>query len=164
MCMNEAQATEAIKEAEVNHVAEVKEAEVCHTTMIKEAKLHHTTRIKEAKVHHTIHSCVLQQTQQENMLALEHEAIAEEGWDCWVFMVASAVALQACSPKTHEALMYPLQLLTSNVPLAAMLGMLATTLPQAIAHRELMPAASIPSVLEMPSPLMDAKQRCHSFD
>ena len=91
--MNEAQAAEAIKEAKVSHAAEVKEAEVhhatmikeaevCHTTTIKEAKLCHTTRIKEAKVHCTTNSCVLQQTHRKSMLALEHEVIAEEGWEC----------------------------------------------------------------------------------
>ena len=32
MCMNEAQAAEAIKEAKVSHAAEIKEAEWHHTT------------------------------------------------------------------------------------------------------------------------------------
>ena len=82
MHMNKAQATEAIKEAEV-----------CHAAAIKEAKLHHTTRIKEAEVWHTTNSCVLQQTHKESMLALEHKAIAEEGWDCCAFVEASVVAL-----------------------------------------------------------------------
>ena len=53
MCMNEAQAAEAIKGAEVSHAAKVKEAEVCHATMIKEAEVCHATTIKEAKLHHT---------------------------------------------------------------------------------------------------------------
>ena len=35
VCMNEAQATEAIKEAEVSHAAKDKEAEVHHTAKIK---------------------------------------------------------------------------------------------------------------------------------
>ena len=54
----------------------------------------------------------------ESMLVLEHEAIAEEGWDCWAFMEVSAVILWACLPETCGALVYPLQLLTGNVPLS----------------------------------------------
>ena len=81
MCMNEGQTIEAIKESEVSYAAKIKEAEVCRVTAIKEVKLHHTTRIKEVEVGCTTNSCVLQQTHRESMLALEHEAIAEEGWD-----------------------------------------------------------------------------------
>ena len=51
--LNEAQATEGIKEAKVSHAAKVKEAKVHHATTIKEAKAQHTTTIKEAKLHHT---------------------------------------------------------------------------------------------------------------
>ena len=96
VCMNEAKATKAIKEAEVSHAAEIKEAE-----------LHCIIRIKEAEVHCTTNSCVLQQTQRESMLALEHEVIAEEGWDCHTFVEASIAALWACLPKTCGAMMYP---------------------------------------------------------
>ena len=60
--------------------------------------------------------------------------------------------------------MYPLQLLTGNVLLPAILGKPATTQLQAVAGREPMPAASIPSVLEMPVPLTGAKWQHHSFD
>ena len=81
MGMNEAQATEAIKEAEASHAAK-----------IKEAKLHCTTRIKEAKACHTTNSFVLQQTYRESMLALEHEPIAE-GQDHSAFVEALVVAL-----------------------------------------------------------------------
>ena len=160
MCMNEAQAVEAIeeaemgyasstketemchaveikeaevcctattKEAEVCHATVIKEAELCHTTTIKEAELCHTTRIKEAEVCHTTNVCVLPQTHRESVLELEYEVMAEEGQDCWDFVEASRVAFWACLPETHEALMYPLQLLTGNVPLAAILGIPATT-------------------------------------
>ena len=159
MCMNEVQATET----EVSHAAEVKEAEVHHATTIKEAKLHHTTRIKEAKLHHTTNSCVLQQTHRESMLAIECEVVAE-GQDYWASVEASTVALQACLPKTCGALMYPLQLLTSNVPLATILWMLATAQLQAVASRELMSEASIPSLSETPPHLMGAKWWQCSFD
>ena len=103
MCMNEAQATKAvkkaevshatkIKEAELHHTAEIKEAEVCHTATIKEVKLCHTTRIKVAEACHTTDSCVLQQTHRESRLTLKHEAIAEKGWDCLTFVEASIAA------------------------------------------------------------------------
>ena len=41
--LNEAQATEAIKEANVSHAVKVKEAVLCHITRIKEAEACHTT-------------------------------------------------------------------------------------------------------------------------
>ena len=75
--LNEAQAVEAIKEAEV-----------CHAATIKDAQVHCATT-----------ACVLQQTHRENMLMLEHKAKAEEGWDCQAFMEAFGVALQACPSK-----------------------------------------------------------------
>ena len=70
--LNEAQAIEAIKEAEVCCIA----------------------TIKEAKVHHATAACILQQK--------------EEGQDCQAFVKVFGVALQACQPQTHGALMYPL--------------------------------------------------------
>ena len=62
-------------------------------------------------------------------------------------MEASAMALWACLPETHGALMYPLQLRTSNVPLATILGIPATTQPQAVAGKELTSTASIPQCI-----------------
>ena len=58
--------------------------------------------------------------------------------------------------------MYPLQLLTGDVLLATILGMSATTKLQAVVGREPMPAASIPSVLQMPAPHEGTKCWCHS--
>ena len=49
---------------------------------------------------------------------LEHKARAEEGWDCQAFVEAFGAAIWACPLETHEALMYPLQLLTGDMPLA----------------------------------------------
>ena len=89
---------------------------------------------------------------------------SKEGWDCPAFIEDTIVALQACLPKTHQALMYPLQLLTGNVPLATMLEILATAQTQVVAGRELMSPSSIPSVSEMPAPLTGVKWQCHSFD
>ena len=56
--------------------------------------------------------------------------------------------------------MYPLQLLTGNVPLATILGMLATTLQPATVGRELMSTAFPPTVSEMPAPPTGTKQWC----
>ena len=42
-CMNETQAIEAIKEAEVCHTSAIKEAKVCHVATIKEAEVYHAT-------------------------------------------------------------------------------------------------------------------------
>ena len=45
-----------------------------------------------------------------------------------------------------------------------MLGMPATTQPQAVAGREPMPSAFIPSLSEMAAPLTALKWQYHSFD
>ena len=102
---------EAIKEAEVCHMATIKEADVCHTVTIKEAEVHNhhaqlsskrlryaTQPIKEAKVYCTTTACVLQQTHRENVLMLEcMGAKVEEGWDCQAFMEASGSGLMSLS-------------------------------------------------------------------
>ena len=85
------------------------------------------------------------------MLMLECEAKVEEGWDCQAFMEAFGATLQACPPETHGALMYPQQLLISDVPLAAILGMIATTWLQGVTGKEAIPAAPTPSALQMPA-------------
>ena len=95
------------------------------------------------------------------MLKLEHEALAEEGCDCWTFMEACGTALQAWPLKAHGVLMYPLQLLTGNVPLAALL---ATTLQLATMGRELPSTASPLTVSRMPAPPIGIKWWCHSSD
>ena len=53
-CKNEAQATKAIKEAEVHCAAVIKEVEMCWV----------------------IHACTLKKSHKESMLELEHEVIA----------------------------------------------------------------------------------------
>ena len=100
MHLNEAQAIQAIKEAEVHHTAIIKQANVCHATT----------------------ACDLQQFHRESVLMLECQVRTEEGWDHQAFMEVSGVALWACLPEAHWTLMYPLQLLTGNMPLAAILG------------------------------------------
>ena len=60
--------------------------------------------------------------------------------------------------------MYPLQLLTGDVPLASILQMSATAQLWAVVNGGLMPVASIPSISEMPAPLLGTNQQCHSSD
>ena len=79
-------------------------------------------------------------------------------------MEASRAALQACLPEACGVLMYPLQLLIGNVPLAAIVEMPATILQSAVAGREPMSAASIPSVSDTPAPLTGTKQWHCSYD
>ena len=120
--------------------------------------------IKEAQPHWAIHACTLEKFHKESMLELEHEAIAEEGWYCQAFLEACGAVLWACPPKAHGVLMYPLQLLTGNVPLATILGMAATTQQPATAGREPMSTASPPTVSEMPVPPTRTKWWCCSFN
>ena len=88
----------------------------------------------------------------------------EEDQDHDTFVEAFGVALQACLPKTQGTLMYPLQLLAGNVPLAAILGMSATTQLEAVSDRGLAPAASIPIVSEMLAPEGGTRHWHHSSD
>ena len=142
VCLNEAQAIEAIKEAKLCCAATIKEAEVCHSTT----------------------ACILQQTQRGNMLMLVHVVKAEEEWDHQAFVEAFGAALQACPPKSWGALMYPFQLMTSDMLLAAILEMSATIQLEAILGSGPAPAASIPIVLEMLALQQGAKCQCHSSD
>ena len=68
------------------------------------------------------------------------------------------------SAQVPGVLLYPLQLLTSNVPLATILGMSATAQLCTIAERELALATSIPSGLEMSMPQVGTKHWHHSSD
>ena len=74
---------------------------------IKEAEVHCAAVIKEAEAHQVIHAYVLEKSHKESMLELECEAIAEEGWDHWAFLEACGAVLLACPPKVHGVLMYP---------------------------------------------------------
>ena len=60
--------------------------------------------------------------------------------------------------------MYPLQLLTGNVPLAIILGMLATTQLQAMADRGLVKAPPTPSTFGIPVPQVGTKYQHPSSD
>ena len=72
--------------------------------------------------------------------------------------------MQVCPPETHGTLMYPLQLLTGDVPLAAILGMSAATQLGAVADRRSVQAPPTPSMLGIPVPQMGTKCWCCSSD
>ena len=67
----------------------------------------------------------------------------EERQTYQAFVEASGAAMGSCSPETQGALLYTLQLLTGNVPLAALLGMLTTVQLWVMADEE--PAPTAPS-------------------
>ena len=87
---------------------------------IKEAKAHCVATIRVAEAASVDHAHTLQQSLGESMQDLEHVAIEKEEWDCHSFLEACRVTLQACPPKAHRVLVYPLQLLTGNTSLATL--------------------------------------------
>ena len=105
--------------------------------------------IRQAKVHGTTVAYTLQKVHRESVLVLEHQVMEEERWPCQAFVEAFGVAMGSCSPKSQGALLYPLQLLTSDMPLAALLGMSATTQLWVVADEEPSTCSPIPRVPEM---------------
>ena len=96
--------------------------------------------IREAKVHCTTTAYTLQQVHKESVLVLEGQ-VGEEGQVCQAFMGAFGAAIGACLPENWGALLYPIQLLTGNVPLATLLVISAITQLWPMAYRVLAPAA-----------------------
>ena len=68
------------------------------------------------------HAHILQQSHSDSMQGLKREATEEEGRDNQSFLTACGVVLQVCPPEVHGVLMLPLQLLTGNMSLAALLA------------------------------------------
>ena len=95
------------------------------------------------------------------MLKLEHEVLVQEGHDHQAFMEACSTALWACPFEAHGVLMYPMLLLTGNVPLPTLL---AATLQLATVGGELPLTASPPTVPKMLAPPTRTKQRHQSSD
>ena len=110
------------------------------------------------------HCLCLTINQQDSVLVLECKARAKEGQDCQAFMKVFGVAIQAYLPETNRTLMDPVQLLTGDVPLAAILGMSATSQLWAVTSRGPVPAAFIPSASETPALLMGMKCQHRSSD
>ena len=115
-------------------------------------------------MHHQNATCALQQANWDSMLVLECEAKATEAQDHQAFAEAFGAAMQACPPESQEALLHPLQILTSDIPLAAILGMSATVQLWAVAGTGMAPMPPTPSVSETPVPQSGGKCWCHSSD
>ena len=115
MHQNEVQTTKAIKEVEVQHVAAIREAETCYEVTVQEAEACSANQAQ-----------ALEQSNEESVLKLEHDALAEEGHDHWAFVEACGAALRVCYLKAHGVLIYPLQLLASGVSLGPFIEMPAT--------------------------------------
>ena len=88
---------------------------------------------------------------------LKRERIAKPSWSPFGWSYRPV----CLKPMGHGV---PLQLLTSKVLLADILGMSATTQLPAVVGRKLMPAASSPSASQMPAPQEGAKCWHHSSD
>ena len=85
---NEAEATEAIREAKTHCGAAIREAETHHATNIREAEAHCATTIMEAEGHCTTdireaesccadHACIIQQSHSDNMQCLQRKTMEE---------------------------------------------------------------------------------------
>ena len=75
-----------------------------------------------SQTHCTNQAHDLEQSYKESVLKLEHKVLVEEGHDCQAFVGACGTALYTCPTEAHGALMYPLVLLTGNMPLATILA------------------------------------------
>ena len=142
---------------EVQHAAAIREAE----STTKEEETYHKIAVKEAETCHATQAHDLEQSHKESVLTLECEVLAEEGHDHQVFVEACGAALWACPLKAHGVLIYPLLLLTGNVPLAAML---ATTPQLATVGGEPPLTTSPPTVSRMLTPPTGTKWQCQSSD
>ena len=109
-------------------------------------------------------ACTLQKVHQESTLAQECQVMEEERLACQAFVEAFGVAMGSCLPESQGALLYPLQLLTGNVLLAALLRMSVTAQLWVMTDEKPAPTAPIPRVLGMPAPPTGMKCQCHSLD
>ena len=90
--------------------------------------------IRELETACADHTHTLEWSLEESMLDLECETIEKEGWDHQSFLEACGAALQACPMEFWGVLMYPLQLLMGNAPLAAFWLLLLNQLLQWETH------------------------------
>ena len=84
--------------------------------------------IREAMACQLSTAVALKEAYKSNVMVLDWEAKVEEGRECQAFAEAFLPVIWMCLPETHGTFMYPPQLLTSDVPLAALMGM--TTMAQ----------------------------------
>ena len=111
--------------------ATIWDMEAKYADAIGEAETKCAVTIREAEATCVDLACTLQQLHRESMQNIEREVIEDEGWDHQSFLSTCGMALQVCPPEAHGVLMYPLQLLTGNMSMAALLvttTQLATTM------------------------------------
>ena len=70
---------ELVHNADITMCTTETQAEVWHAAVIREAETHYEVTIKEAEAHQATQAYALEQSHEESMLKLEHEALAEEG-------------------------------------------------------------------------------------
>ena len=88
--------------------------------------------MREAAACHSTAAGALEKAYKSNVMVLEWEAKAEEGKECQAFAEASWAVMWVCPPEAWGTFMYPLQLLTGNVLLAALMGMTTAAQLQAM--------------------------------
>ena len=84
--------------------------------------------MREAVACHSTTAAALEEAYKSNVMVLEQETRAEEGRECQAFAEAFWAVIWACPPEAQGTFMYPLQLLTGDVLLTALMGM--TTMAQ----------------------------------
>ena len=124
------------------------------------AVCHNDAQLAKAKTCHA--ATALQLAHLDNISALNHEAMAEEGQKCQAFIKKFSASLQACPPEDHWALMYPLQLLIGNIPLVPLLGMPPAAQLQATTDTGSIAVPLTLSTLGTPMPQPGIK--CHSYN
>ena len=88
--------------------------------------------MREAVACHSTAATALKEAYKSSIMALEWEAKAEEGRECQAFAETFWAVVQTCLPEVWGTFMYPLQLLTSDVPLAALMRMSTAAQLQAV--------------------------------
>ena len=133
--------------------------------------------MRQAVAHHSSSTTALEEAYKSNVMVLEWEAKVEEGKECQTFAQAFWAVMWACPPEAQGTFMYPLQLFTGDMSLAALMGMTTAahlqavegipTTPKATSElatvgRELLLTASPPTVPRMPALPSRTKWWCSS--
>ena len=90
----------AMQQCEAQATRAIKEAELLCTATIEEVKAHHVAAIKEAD-HCTTKVHDLQQSHREGILKFKCEALEKEEHTCLLFLEACRATLRACPIEAH---------------------------------------------------------------
>ena len=107
-----------------------------------------TSPAAKAKGQHADTAAALQQAHLDSVATVNHKAMVEEEQKCQAFAEEFSTAFKSCPLEDHWALMYLPQLLASGISLVPLLGMPATTWPQATAD-----IGSISATLTLDTPV-----------